>query len=281
MLIGMVIVCILNTGGVLLCLQRYDTRAYNDAGLLLYDNYRLRWQQKALYLILAGSAGWFIGYTFYRLLPMQLLFSSLAGWSLLWKRKQLIESRRRLLTLQFRDAIYVISTALSVGKSLMSAIKDAAEDLGKLYFGEQAYMVHELNVMDQRLAMSASIEAVFQDFAERANIEDIHQFTEVLLVGRKRGANLIELIRRTSQMIGDKIQTQQEITTILSGKRYEVRIMTGMPIFFVYFLEFSSPELMAPIYTTFLGHMVMTVALIIFGSAFILAEKMVCGEASE
>ncbi len=271
----LVLIGLLNVGFIIATLLHLQKNACDSDGLVQYDVYFFRGHQMLYSLSVYGLFGAFIGYVFYRSIYAVLIIGMIMMWFIVIQRRELMIKRKEVLLQQFKDAIYIVSTSLSVGKSLMNAIDESARELGKIYLGENAFMVKELEVMYMRLSMNSTVESVFKDFSDRANVEDIRHFSNILRVGKSKGANINELIRKTSQVIGDKIQIQKDMTTIMTAKRFELRIMTVMPIFFIAFITKSSPELMEPVYTVLLGRIAMTLALILFGTAYFVGERIV------
>lgn len=270
MLLGLI-----NTVVIMICLVTRQTNAFDEEGLIYYDVFVFKSTELMLYFVQYFMFGGFVGYVFYRSWIAVLLLGFLMMWIIFIKRDEQTKKRKALLIQQFKDAIYIISTSLSVGKSMNYAIGECASELRKIYLGDSAYMVRELEIMYAKLNMNATVESVFNHFSMRANIEDIRDFTHVLIMGRKKGANINELIRKTSQVIRDKIQIQRDITTLQTAKKFEFRIMTVMPVFFIAFITKSSPELMEPVYTELLGRFAMSAALLLFGGAYFLGEQLI------
>jgi tight adherence protein B len=75
-------------------------------------------------------------------------------------------------------------------------------------------------------------------------------------------------------MISDKIETKNEIETIITAKKFESRILTCTPIVMVAMLSVASPDYMEPVFNTFIGAVVMTIAIIMFAIAFFISEKI-------
>jgi tight adherence protein B len=270
MLLGLI-----NTVVIMICLVTRQANAVDEEGLIYYDVFVFKSTELIVYFTQYFMIGGFVGYVFYRSWIGVLLIGFLMMWMIIIKREEQIKKRKDLLIQQFKDAIYIISTSLSVGKSMNHAIGESASELSKIYLGDSAFMVRELEVMYAKLSMNATVESVFNHFSKRANIDDIRDFTHVLIMGRKKGANINELIRKTSQVIGDKIQIQRDITTLLTAKKFEFRIMTVMPVFFIAFITKSSPELMEPVYTELLGRFAMSAALVLFAGAYFLGEQLI------
>ena len=82
------------------------------------------------------------------------------------------------------------------------------------------------------------------------------------------------MIRNTSQIISDKIETKNEIETSIEAKKFESRILCAMPIAMVLLLSVTSPDYMAPVFHTLQGTVVMTISIIMFVAAFFIGEKI-------
>lgn len=120
-----------------------------------------------------------------------------------------------------------------------------------------------------------TVEDAICQFSERAHIEDIESFGDIVRICKRTGGNLVEVIRSTSNMIGDKIETKNEIETTITAKKFESRVMTVTPIFMVLILSMSSPDYMAPVFNTVIGAIAMTVAIVLFVIAFFVSEKII------
>lgn len=96
----------------------------------------------------------------------------------------------------------------------------------------------------------------------------------MIRVCKRSGGNLIEVIHSSSQMISEKIETKNEIETVITAKKFESRVLTCAPIVMVAVLSASSPAYMAPVFETAIGAVVMTVAIVMFVIAFFIGEKI-------
>ena len=84
----------------------------------------------------------------------------------------------------------------------------------------------------------------------------------------------MEVMRSTSNTIGEKIEVKQEIETTISGKKYEFNFMMVLPVIMVLFLTVTSGEYMKPVFTELAGRMAMTVAIFIFVLAYLVGSKI-------
>lgn len=245
-----------------------------EDGLIDYDIYVMSKNEKIINTAAAAIVIFAVGMIFYH---NPILSAILALFSLKFlkiRTRQIIKNRKNMLDDQFKDLLYSLSASMSAGKSLASAFNDAANDMQVLYPDEKTPIMQETRYIVRQIEMGATVEDAIHQFAERAHVDDITNFAEVISTCNRSGGNLIDVVRNTSQIISDKIETKNEIATSISGKKFESRILCMMPIAMVLILSLSSPDYMRPVFTTPTGAVVMTVAIVMFVLAFFIGEKI-------
>ena len=170
--------------------------------------------------------------------------------------------------------LYSLASALSVGKSVEMGLRSALEDLRVLYPDPQTDILVELEYILRGIGMNNTIESMFTQFAQRAHLEDIDNFVDIFVTCKRTGGDLMEVMRSTSNTIGEKIELKQEIETVISGKKYEFRLMMVLPVVMVLFLSVTSAEYMRPVFTTIEGRMAMTAAILIFAVSYVVGSKV-------
>jgi tight adherence protein B len=243
-------------------------------GLIDYSVYDLSLREKIFALLTAASAIFIIAYIFYKNVFIALFFSTSCFYFLRIRRKQLLLRRKSELNDQFKQALFSISSSLSAGRSFENSIVETVQDLQMLYANPQTYIIIEFNIIAQKLRNGENVEATLKQFSDRANMEDIRNFSEILAICKRSGGNLVEVIRRTAAMIGEKIELQQDITLLVAQKRFESRILSFAPLVIVAFLSFSSPDYMLPLYESYIGKLIMTLALVLLFLCFIVTNKI-------
>lgn len=202
-----------------------------------------------------------LGYLFYDswfggscLLPgIVLLFR----WYENWKRKR--ENNR--LRLEFKELLYALSANLRTGYSMENAWIAAEKDMHLLY-PQGCRISKELESVTGQLHLNVPIEKAVHDFAERNKLEEIQSFAEVLATAKRSGGNLVHMMEKTATVIAEKIELEQEIQTMLSGKRLEQRIMCGMPILMLLYLRLTNPSYLSCMYHNWIGIILMTVCMV-------------------
>jgi tight adherence protein B len=212
--------------------------------------------------MLAGSILLFgIGYLFYHQLILSLLLvpGGAAGPGVL--RKYLLQRRRATLNLQFKQMLFSLSSSLSAGRSVENAFREAVLDLCMLDPEGSSDMISELNIICARMEYGEPVEDALYDFSKRAGMEDVERFADVFMVCKRTGGDLVEVVRRTSTVIGEKLDIQQDIAVSIAQKKFEAKALLVSPLMMVMFMSLTAGDYMEPMYTG-AGRAISTLALI-------------------
>lgn len=245
-----------------------------EDGLTDYDVYIMTKKEKIGYMLAAAVVLFAVGYIFYHNIILSAILALLALKFPKIRTGQIIEKRKKQLTVQFKDMLYSLSSALSVGKSVEMGLRDCLKDLEIVYPDPDTDILVEIRTILRGIGMNTTTEAMFQQFADRAHIEDIENFVDVFVTCKRTGGDIIEVIRSTSNTIGEKIEIKQEIETVISGKKYEFHFLMIMPVVMVLVLSATAADYMLPVFTTVIGRVMMTVAIMIFLVAYFVGSKI-------
>ena len=237
----------------------------------MYETYELSRKEWGIY----GAEGILgiavMDYVFYRnaglflvLLPVGMLFP-------LMLRKQLKKRRLETLRGQFKDAILAVASGLNAGYSVENAFAVSLKEMEEIH-GSDSMIAKEIRLILRKIRMNLTFEDALGDFAARSGLDDVKNFADVFLAARKSGGELMRIITRTAEIIGEKIRIQEEILTATASKRMEQRIMSGIPVLIVIYIELTSPGFFGILYTTLIGRMLMTVCLAVYLASCWLAD---------
>lgn len=238
-----------------------------------YRRYHYKKEEFFKYLFKGFLISSIIAYLFYQSVVAILLFSPFAFLYVNRKKKQLIEERKWQLNLQFREGILALSAALNAGYSIENAFLEANKDL-RLMYPEGSDLIQEFESISYQLRMNKNVEEVLLDLADRSDVEDILQFAEIFQTAKRTGGDIMNIIYKTSRNIGDKIEIKREIQTLITAKRFEANIMNLIPLGIIIYLWMTSPGFLEPMYHNLLGVVVMTVALLGYIIAYLMAQKI-------
>ncbi|MDK8181843.1 type II secretion system F family protein [Paenibacillus sp. UMB4589-SE434] len=250
-----------------------DSILAKAGGVIDYSIYRLSLVERLSAIILAGVMLGAIGIIFYKNVIMAVLLALLGLLYPKLRRKQLMQKRKDELSLQFKQALYSLSSSLAAGKSVENAFREVLKDLRLLYPDPSTYILREFEIINNRVATGEPIEAALQDFSARADIEDIANFADVFVTCKRSGGDIVEVIRRTANIIGEKLEIKQDISVMIAQKKFEARALGIIPFGLVALLGYMSADYMAPLYTG-VGYVIMTVALVILIGALFLIQRI-------
>ena len=188
--------------------------------------------------------------------------------------KSTIKKRLKSLRLQFKDFLSSMSVAARAGNVEIKAIKSALEDL-KMTYADDSDIVREVeNIVLQYEKGGIELKDLFDNLADRSDIEDIKNFATIFKAIDGKNDRFGDVVCQTEEIIGQKIETEMEIETVITGAKTETMTMLFMPILVVGAMSVMGGGFMDTLFTTwFPGHLAATVALIIFVISFLLMVK--------
>ena len=245
-----------------------------ETGGLDYSVYYMKPAEYLMYLLLAAAALFALGYVFYRSVILSALVALLAFRFPAIRTKQIIASRRQKLTLQFKDMLYSLSSALSAGNSVERSMDIVLEDMERQYVNPNTAIIQELELMVSKLSLNQNIEDLLLDLSNRSGIDDIRTFANIFEISKRTGGNLIQIIRQTSDVISQKIETKVEIDTMLAEKKMEQKVLAVMPILLMFLLTQTTGDFMAPLFNSIGGRIVSTFALALIFVGYLWGLKL-------
>lgn len=188
------------------------------------------------------------------------------------RTEQLRRKRIRELVLQFRSFLEALAVSLASGMNVRDSLKGASDSL-KNEYGEEADMVLEVREMLNCLENNIPLEQALNSLGERSDQDDIKKFATAFTVSYKYGANLKDVVRRTNKILGDKIETEMEIETMMASNRMQFNAMLVVPLGIVLMMRVMSTSFSAG-FSSVPGTIAMTAALGIFFGAYRMGAKI-------
>lgn len=242
--------------------------------LIDYDIYDLSVVERLKYTLLAMCVIYMMGLLFYNHHIIALILSFLGLLYPKFKKPDLIKKRKQALKAQFKEMIYALSSSLGAGKSIESAFKAVLKDLRILYPDPHTSIIRELEYIVRKIEMNETIEEAIEDFAKRASIDDISNFSNVFTTAKRTGGNIISIIAYTSRTISEKMEIQNEIEVLVASKQFEQKILSLLVPLIIVYLQISSPGYLNVMYTSLQGRVLMTVSLLLFLVSYKIGQKI-------
>ncbi len=237
-----------------------------------YNVYFPSIKEKILWFVIGMAVSGAVLYIFYEKIAVSVLVGAVCGLAFIPMRtKQVIKKRQQKLTAQFRGLLDALSTSIGAGKNMFDSFAAAADDL-TVQFSADADIVKEVQTICMGINNNIPIEKLLLNFAERSGLDDIYNFANVFATCYKKGANIKDVIKNTATILGDKIEIQMELETMVSGQKNEQNIMLVMPVLFILLMKSMGGDLIdlqSPV-----GLMSVSAAIIIFIASYFVSKKI-------
>lgn len=235
-----------------------------------YSVYQMSLWEKTEWFLVGAAATAAVMYIFYERWYVSLALGMVGGIVFVpIRRRQIIEKRKRMLRLQFKEMLESVKSTLG-SETVHNAFMNAKADLA-IQFPENACIMQELTRIMQGVMLKEKLEDLLMDFGERSDLEDIRNFATVFKTCYRRGGNIQEIVSRSITIINDKIEVNMDIETMVAGQKNEQNILLVLPVVFVVMLKAMGG--MVDLESA-MGIISMTIAIAIFLAAYAVSRKV-------
>lgn len=237
------------------------------------EHERIGWFRLGIYIGEWVGISLVIGYCFYDALIAGVFICLLFPVYAKERKKGFIKKKKDKIALQFKDAINSVSVCLLAGYSIENAFRQAGIEMNELY-GKKSEVTSFFTNIERQLGLNKNIEEVIHEYAMKWDIEEIKAFSDIFSYAKRTGGNMVEIISDTVFTISQKIETSREISVIISSKQFEQYIMDAVPIFIIFYLRLSSPELIESVYGNITGQIFMSIALAVYALSVLVSMRI-------
>lgn len=194
-----------------------------------------------------------------------------------WLKLKSEENKAQLqgkMEAEFKEFMMLIVAGLQTGYSLERALRQSEEELKKLY-PQGSILESSVHIMNQKIAMNMQVEKAFDEFAKATGLEEAVSLSEIISFAKRCGGDYGRHIRETALKIEDNIAVKQEIQTITTEKRLELKVMCVMPMLILTYISLTSAGFIEPLYGNLLGILLMSGCLVAYGFLIVLGRKII------
>ena len=173
----------------------------------------------------------------------------------------------------FAEFLAFVSSNLGAGYSLENSFERALDECDGAY-GDMLISEELRRIVNGR-GCGKRLEDMLMDFGDSTEVEDIRNLSELIVMTKIYGGNLIGVIKMAAMNYRQNLLMEQELLTTISSKKLEGRIMLAAPFFIVVYMRLTNGQYMDMLYSTTLGRIVMTIGLLIIMVAWMLTDKIV------
>ena len=184
-----------------------------------------------------------------------------------------IRLRKHIITMQFTELLRFIAGSLQAGYSLENSFLLAIDEMKEM-FGDDAYIVGELQIIKKGLQNNGSIVYLVEHMGARTEISEIRDFASVIAVGSRYGGNLLDTMHTFVKIVEDKDSVMRELETMISSVKFEQRIMNAIPFVILIYVNTVCKGYFNILYGNIFGCIVMTLCLVLYVTALYLSNRI-------
>ena len=194
------------------------------------------------------------------------LFGGIISFPYFWFLRKKQKNDDKLL-LQLPAVLDYMANALSSGSSLIQSIDYAEKEIDQPF-------KKELKRVGQEIKIGVDLKTALSRLYKRTKMPELNTIITTLLIHKKAGGNLSEMLSKTSLMLKEKISLKNELFVYTSQARLSGKIIGALPIVIIAGLLIVDPEYLEPLFKTSVG--IFTFILAVLGeiSGFLLIKQI-------
>ncbi|PMH46705.1 pilus assembly protein TadB [Vibrio sp. 10N.286.49.B3] len=188
----------------------------------------------AIYFVVATIAANYLNRMFIQThwLVAIIAFNILAAiWGVMWLQKR----EKKQFEESFPDALNMLTSAVSAGESIMHAIMFVGSSL-------DSEVGKEFKKMGERLQIGETPDSVFRKSCRRFPYSSFQFFVITLRANMNRGGQLKEVMTQLNRLMFMARSVEKKKFSMTSEARASVKIVAAIPFFFLFILQYLSPE---------------------------------------
>lgn len=182
--------------------------------------------------------------------------------------------KKRIMTLrtQFCDFAVSLTNSLASGMNMRDALIAVNNDLQSQY-ADGALIVQEVQEIINGVNNNIPVETMLGDFGARSGVADIENFAVVFETCYRTGGDIKSVIRRTSEILSEKVIIASEIETAITSNKMQMTVMNVLPIAITLMMRLLSTEF-AESFASIIGVIGLTISIGLFVAAYNLGQKI-------
>jgi tight adherence protein B len=175
------------------------------------------------------------------------------------RRRQ--DARQRAFSDQLGNMITLLSNALKTGYSLGQAIEIIAKKA-------PPPVSDEFEVVTTSIHFGTSIEEALAALVKRVQSSDLDFIVVAILLHRKVGGNLPEILDNIAETIRDRLRMKREMSVLTAHARASASLISALPVVLAVLMYMITPKYFAPMILSPIGWILIFIAaaLVVMGN---------------
>ncbi|UOE92262.1 MULTISPECIES: type II secretion system F family protein [Bacillaceae] len=210
----------------------------------------------------------FIGYHF-----MQLVFllSLIVSYLVVWVGSKFFlnsrqNKRTELVNKQLPEICRMLSNSVKAGLTIPQGMEMVAREISEPAGPEFQTMVQQLQFGDD-------FEEVMTRFRDRVDSKDLMIFVSTILIQRKVGGNLAEILSLMAETLEERARVNKEVSTVTAESKFVSIILPVLPLAMALMMNLIIPGFLNPLFSLF-GMILLAIFLAIQVASFLIIRQI-------
>jgi tight adherence protein B len=151
-------------------------------------------------------------------------------------------AREKRFSLQFPDALDLLSSCVKSGQSLNAAIQNVSDEMPDP-------VAEEFRIMADELTFGEDLGKVLRHFSQRMNTEDVQVFCTALQIQKESGGNLSEVLDGLQKTMRERFRILRQVKSLTAQGRLSGWIVGALPIALGVIIYLFNPAYMSDLFT--------------------------------
>lgn len=144
-------------------------------------------------------------------------------------------ARSEQISAQLPDAFSAMSRALRAGQAVPSVVQMIANDFPKP-------LSEEFNYFYEQQHLGVPPEVALRDMARRVDVMELRIFTIAMIVHKRAGGNLAELLQKLSGLVRKRVKMKRRVKSLTGEGRMQAVVLIAMPTIVVLTMSLIAPQ---------------------------------------
>jgi tight adherence protein B len=168
---------------------------------------------------------------------------------------------------QLVEALITLTNALRSGFSLPKAFQLISQDMPKP-------ICQEFGILVQEMRLGIEAEEGLHNMLRRVPSQDLDLLTTSIAISASVGGNLAEVFDRIADTIRERHRIEGRIDALTAQGRMQGLMVSVLPVFVGIMINFIDPTMMAPLFNTTGGLVLICVMLVMEGLGYFFVRKV-------
>lgn len=185
-----------------------------------------------------------------------------------WHFNKQIKKNKDKFDDQLIEALGMIKNSVRAGQSLVQAFENMVKDT-------KPPVSTEFEEVLRQTRLGTPIEQALIDMTKHLNSKDLKIAVTSINLAKETGGNLGEILTRLSDTMRERKKIQGKIVTLTAQGKASGMVMSAVPFLLLVVLYLMEPGMMGLLFTTFLGNIMLAIAIAMISAGAILINKIV------